>query len=594
MDGQSTVSSVAYHVRVVPARHEIEVQMNLEGSAAESTIRLEAPTWVPGDYEFRTFGRDLFDLKASDKHTGDLLAIHRAAWEAYHIKDGAGAVQITYTAYCSSTDFGEPSGILDDQYGILLGTRYLHTPAHLGACHVTYQLPEGWELHHPAGARQVDTWTWEYPSYEVLLDTPVVMGAFDHMTRDVRGTVFHYIFVTRGVGFESQSGKFVDALVKIAAVYHNLFGSFPFESYTFILSLDPTADWGLEHLTSTMVGLGPDVFTDLDQNAIGLRACAHELFHAWNVRRLRPAPLDRLDFYHGSFTEGLWVAEGFTRYYEFLTCTRTGIYSPQQFFSAVVNYFRHLAVLPAYQRVSAVDSSATTYLNHATYPGRVNNAIDYYDKGMVIAFNLDAVLRSDVPEGSLDKAFRAFYEEYVGRSLGYTTAEVCDFFERIHPGLREQLAREIGQPGGLALVEQLQRIGFDVEDETLPYIGLVMQNDTGPGIYGVLDTSPAGQSGIAPEDVVTSVNGYPFTLPALKWVCANESTVTLGVLRGNQARVYTIPVGKRTQIGKLTWAGSAEQASRIAAWLGQEFNPQRGQAFPLDFYENFHGIETVL
>ncbi len=121
-----------------------------------------------------------------------------------------------------------------------------------------------------------------------------------------------------------------------------------------------------------------------------------------------------------------------------------------------------------------------------------------------------------------------------------------------------------------------------------------MQGDTGPGIYGVLDTSPAGQSGIAPEDVVTSINGYPFSLNRLKWVCANEASVTLGVLRGCQSRTYTIPVGKHTQIGRLTWVGSDEQAAGIAAWLGQEFKPTPGQEFPLDFYENFHGIETVL
>lgn len=128
----------------------------------------------------------------------------------------------------------------------------------------------------------------------------------------------------------------------------------------------------------------------------------------------------------------------------------------------------------------------------------------------------------------------------------------------------------------------------------MPYIGLILQGDTGPGIYGVLDTSPAGQSGIAPEDVITAVNGYPFSLTALKWVCANESAVTLGILRGSQARSYTIPIGERTQIGKLTWVGSDEQAARIASWLGQDFKPSQGQTIPLDFYENFHGIETVL
>lgn len=587
-------SSVAYRVRALPPRHEIEVEMTLENLADGGAIRLEVPTWVPGDYEFDTFARDLFSVTAYDTRTCDELPVSREGWQAYRVGNATDSVRVAYKAYCSSTDFGEPCGILDDQFGVLLGTRYLHAPAHPGACRVAYELPAGWPIHHPAGARRVDERTWEYPSYELLLDTPVAMGAFDRLTRDVEGTKFNYVFLSRGVGFESQVGKFVDSLAEIAAAYRDQFGSFPFDNYTFILSLNPAADWGLEHLTSTMVGLGPDVFTDPDQNKIGLRTCAHELFHAWNVRRLRPAPLGRLDFYRGSFTEGLWVAEGFTRYYEFLVCTRVGVYSPQQFFSAVVNYYRHLSVLPAYHRVSAAESSAASYLNHAKYPGRVNNSIDYYDKGMVIAFGLDAVLRAEVPGQSLDRAFAAFYKKYAGRGRGYTTADVCEFFERIHAGLGERLNREVTREGGLSLAEHLRLVGFRVEDETVPYVGLVLQDDAGPGVYGVLDTSPAGQSGIAPEDVLTAVNGYPFSLTALKWVCANEPSVRLDVLRGNQSRSYEIEVGRRTQIGKLVWAGSDEQAASIAAWLGRDFEPSAGQEFPLDFYENFHGIETVI
>src|SRR5690606_24970521 len=145
---------------------------------------------------------------------------------------------------------------------------------------------------------------------------------------------------------------------------------------------------------------------DQGQFATGIRVCAHELFHAWNVRRLRPAPLGQLAHHleDGSFTEGSWLAEGFTRYYELLLSARVGAYNPDPFFSAVAGYDHHLSAQPAYQRVSATDSSLATYLNHAKYPGRVNNSIDYYDKGMLIAFALDVQLRGRGQ--SLDSAFR--------------------------------------------------------------------------------------------------------------------------------------------------------------------------------------------
>src|SRR5690349_5355274 len=181
-------SSVAYRVRVLPARHELDVSMTIEGPAAEGTIRLETPTWTPGDYDFETFGRDVFSVKATDARTGTTLKVRREGWQAYLVDGGTGQVEVTFTAYCTSTDFSEECGVLDDEYGVILGTRYLHTPAWPGACRVTYELPDGWKLHHPSGAKRLDDWTWEYPSYEILVDTPVSMGAFSLYTREVCGT----------------------------------------------------------------------------------------------------------------------------------------------------------------------------------------------------------------------------------------------------------------------------------------------------------------------------------------------------------------------------------------------------------------------
>ena len=167
----------------------------------------------------------------------------------------------------------------------------------------------------------------------------------------------------------------------------------------------------------------------------------------------------------GTFTEGLWLAEGFTRYYEFLTCTRTGVYSPEQFFSAVVNYYRHLEVLPAYHRVSAVDSSLATYLNHGKkYPGRVNNCIDYYDKGMLIAFSADTVLRVEKAGSTLDEAFAAFYARFAGQGAGYTCTDVRAFFDQIHSGVGSRIYREATEPAGLDVAGLLGRLGFRVEE----------------------------------------------------------------------------------------------------------------------------------
>jgi predicted metalloprotease with PDZ domain len=600
---------VDYEVTIDAHRLELRVTMTLTGDLAEGDIRLEIPSWVPGDYEFEPYARDLFNLRAHEHGTEEELRVTREGYSSFLVHGGRGNVVVTYRAVASEIDFGEACGIVDSQYAIVLGTRYLHSPAHVGRCRVSYRdLPDGWRIHHPSGAERVHEHTWVYPSFEILLDTPVVFGHFDLLRREVEGTEFFFAFVDRGVGFEDPSEpprttkdaeRFADKVAQAAAVMHGIFGEFPFENYTFVLTLNPDADWGLEHLTSTMCGLGPDVFVDDEQFAIGIRVCAHELFHAWNVRRLRPDPLGELQYHllSGSFTEGLWVAEGFTRYYEFLISTRVGAYDAEQFLSAVVGYYEHLTAEPAYRRVSATDSSLATYLNHSKYAGRVNNAIDYYDKGMLIAFATDVALRLNTDSQSLDTAFAAFYNAYVGinETPGYTTADVVDFFNEVLPGLGDALGRMATRPGNLETPDQLRALGFEVQEEEQNYLGIFFLNDSQPSIYGLADTSPAGEAGLAPGDVITQVNGYHYTQAALWWAARNPMPVTLQVLRGHRELSFTVQPGRHRRITGLVWQGNAEQQRVIQRWLAPAaFDPEPGQFFSVDFYENFHGIETLV
>jgi predicted metalloprotease with PDZ domain len=586
---------VHYRVTVLPQLHELDVTMTIPAGVGGARLRLESPTWVPGDYTFSPYGRDVFDVKATDAANGSPLSVHRQGWQGYVVERDNGAVVIRHRAYCSSWELSEACGILGDRAGVITGARYLLVGDYDGRCQVSYHLPDGWALHHPSGARQVAASTWEYPSYFILLDTPVCMGSFEKSTSDVCGTAFHHVFMDSGVGAAQARQDVVDNVDAAAARFHHMFGSFPFEDYTFVFSCNPKAEWGLEHLSSTMVGLGATAVTDNDGQATGIRAAVHELFHAWNVRRLRPAPLGQLDLIGGNFTEGLWLAEGFTRYYEFLTCTRTKLYTPQQFFSTIVNYYRHLEVLPAYDRVSAVDSSLASYLNHVKkYPGRVNNCIDYYDKGMLIAFGADTLLRCETADSTLDQAFGDFYAHFAGPGAGYTSDDVRDFFDKLHPGLGSRIYREATEVAGLDVAGLLSGLGFRVDWETVPYIGLVLDDGRGPGIYGVLDTSPAGESGIAAEDVLTAIDGETFDSQALDWAIANQKAVALCVIRGNQILSYRIPVKQRIQIGGLCWIGDDRQAGLIQRWLDSDFHPTHEQVFPLDFYSNFHGIETVI
>ncbi|MFZ0227390.1 MAG: hypothetical protein WAL41_10695, partial [Mycobacterium sp.] len=242
---------VHYRVTVLPHHHELDVTMTVPPGAGGTPLRLGTPTWVPGDYTFSPYGRDVFAVTATDELSGAPLAVAREGWQGYVIQHRSGPLVISHRAYCSSWEFSEACGILGDRAGVLTGARYLFVGDYDGPCHVTYQLPEGWALHHPSGARQVDAFTWEYPSYLILLDTPVCMGGFEMATSEICGTAFHHVFIDGGVGAAQSRQEVTDPVDAAAARYHQIFESFPFEDYTFVYSCNPKAEWGLEHLTST-------------------------------------------------------------------------------------------------------------------------------------------------------------------------------------------------------------------------------------------------------------------------------------------------------------------------------------------------------
>jgi len=582
-----------YRVRVLPERHELEVQLLLDGAAA-GPLRVQTPTWVPGAYGFMKYGRDLFDVQAFDVATKAELPLVREGWAGFLIQ-AKGAVEVRFKAYAFDPSWGELVGFIGHDQALLLATHLLFAPGLPGPCRVEYQLPSGWPLHHPSGAKRLDERTFEYPSHAALLDAPIVAGRFEKRTREVAGVPFHFVFLDKALGFEAKLEAFLDALVRIAGLCREVFGSFPFEDYSFLFTFDPLAKWGLEHANATTIALDEDLFFDDDSWARGLRVAAHELFHAWNVCRLKPAPLGRPDLERGSFPDALWVSEGVTRYYEFLLLARAGVIDAATFFANVVNYWRQLSSHAAASRVSVADSSRSTFLNHNKYPGSVNATIDYYDAGMLVAFDLDAALRLAPARDSLDAAFGAFYREFAGKGDGFTHAQAAAFFEARVPGLGARLDQKVLRPGTLSIVEALERLGFQAVRGKSRVLGLVMAEKVPAEIANVVDDSPAAACGLAPTDVVERVNGFAFKPKALAWAIVHEPKVELQVRRGSRQLTSSAVPEAREQVQELRWAGSATQVEAIRGWLGQpDFAPIAGERFSLAAFENFHGIQKVV
>lgn len=579
-----------YVIEIEPKQHRLRCELRLAHPGGP--LHLTTPLWVPGAYGLMKYGRDLFEIEVRSA-AGKAIPHKRDGWAGIRAEAPAGELHVSWRAVGHDPAWGELSGLIDDRYAAVRATRFLHAPEVPGGCEVEYRIPEGWRSHTPSGGTALSPLKHRYASFLDLLETPFIAGKFELFTREVRGTKFHHLFLDRAVGWDSEIQPFVDRMVKVAERCHDLFGSFPFPNYTWIFSFDPNAHWGLEHPDSTMIGLGDTALIDPEQRNRAVRVAAHELFHAWNVCRLKPMPLGAPRFDRVPTIDSLWVAEGFTRYYEFLLSVRAGELQPEALFWNLLHYHRQLESHPAFSRVSAVDSSRATFLNHNKYPGSVNCSIDYYDAGMLIAFRLDARLRARGTP-SLDSQFADFYRAHVTAPEGYRHEDAIHALG-IDEEMRHWLAGAVEQPARPddSVIGTLESLGFKVGFSESKKVGLVMEEGSGK-IANLIDTLPAGRSGIAPGDEIQRIDGFPFSAKALNWSLQNRKELSLEVKRGHAFLTYSFAPESVRQPNALSWNGSAAQLEKLSKWVGVSLSWSAGQAIPNSPFENFHGIQAVI
>jgi predicted metalloprotease with PDZ domain len=271
-------------------------------------------------------------------------------------------------------------------------------------------------------------------------------------------------------------------------------GAPEFEQYTFLFHFDPTARRGdgMEHLNSTqIVETGPLSDREILQGATG--TAAHEFFHVWNVKRLRPVGLGPWDFTRPLVTQGLWIAEGFTNYYGKLSLRRAGLFDDEQLFKSYAGAIGGIENAEGSKLTSAVDASILApFIDRATHDQRTNTQntlVSYYPKGETLGVALDLLIRGrSKGRASLDEVKRRAYEEFYLKSpndsyylkgRGYTVEE----FERL-----------ASRVAGFDLSDFFRRHVYGVEpppyDEALGYVGLRLVRPAAQPAQAAPDANP--------------------------------------------------------------------------------------------------------
>jgi predicted metalloprotease with PDZ domain len=458
------------------------VRLMVETPQSVEAIDFQMPRWSPGRYAVFDFAKNVQEVRATtfcappaicDAATLPVTRLDTQTWRVFPGK--AQGVALSYKVFAN--DLSGTFSQLDARHANFNGgSIFMYVVGHKpDPVRLSINAPAGWRIINAANA-SADGREWQFPNYDILIDTPTEIAP-DFTVEEFKVDGKTYRVMVHSFGDEkNKRAALVQQIERVVRAETAMMGTPDYDGYLFMLHFDPTAPRGdgMEHLASTQIittrALGDkDVLEDVVDTA------AHEFFHVWNVKRLRPVELGPWDFTRPVNTRSLWIAEGLTNYYGHLMQRRAGIWSEEKFKTDVRDVIRIIENTPGNRLTSAEEASViASFIDRTPHSQRTNLAettVSYYGKGEVVGIVLDLLIRGRTGgRASLDDVMRRMYEEFYVRSpattyylrgRGYTGAD----FERV-----------VSQVAGADMSEFFARHVRGTEtlpyDEAFAYVGL--------------------------------------------------------------------------------------------------------------------------
>jgi len=519
-----------------PSTHLLQVEITATG-VKEPTLRFAMPAWAPGRYAIYDFAKNVQEFSAVGAN-GQALKWQQPDQQTWAVNTAGcgGIVKVRYKVFAN--DLTGSFSQFDSSHAAINGASvFMYLPGNKrDPLTLSVHSPQGWKIVSGFSMSLTQT-TFQVPNYDVLVDTPLEIGPncwvneFQEDGKTFRVAIHSYPDQDGGAGNRSA---LVDGLKKIVRSELAMMPDPDFSHYTFLFHFDPALPMGdgMEHLDST------DIIVRETLSGRGLsqalETAAHEFFHLWNVKRLRPAGLGPFDYSHEVYTPSLWFVEGITTYYSYVNLFRSGIWSQQEFLDRLAGEVRDLREAPGRKLMSAESSSF-----HAWFYDRspqmqetnfANSTISYYNKGALLGMLLDLEIRSATHgQRSLDDVLRLmygkFYESpaatYYLRGRGYTETDILDavnqisgtdltpFFQQYVAGTASLPYNEILAKAGLTL-----RIG--TSSQAPPSLGVLVEPvNTGVRILAVQPGGAADRAGLSRDDVLISVDDQSLATESL-------------------------------------------------------------------------------
>ncbi len=428
----SAQEKIAYKVSFPePQAHYADIEIAISGLKDEQ-IDLKMPVWTPGSYLVREFAKNVegFNVASAD---GKLLPFSKINKNTWRIKTSkATSLKVNYRVYCF--EISVRTSFVDESHAFLSPTGlFLYPAGKLKLPSTVTVIPyRSWTkistgLDKVAGKEN----TYSAADFDILYDSPIEAGNQDIFEFSAAG-VNHEVAMYGGGNYDKEVLK--RDMAKIVHEQTKMFGVNPNKRYVFIVHNFKSGGGGLEHLNSTVLGATRNAYTTEAGLLKFLSLVSHEYFHLWNVKRLRPVALGPFNYDEENYTSNLWIAEGFTAYYQDVFTQRAGLISPERFVANLATSISAVENQPGNKIQSVSDASFDAWIKqYRPNENSPNSTISYYSKGSLIALIMDLeIIKSTQGKAGLDEVMKAMYDEYyVKQKRGYTDKEFKDMAEKI-------------------------------------------------------------------------------------------------------------------------------------------------------------------
>ena len=558
--------------------HLVGVKIFLGPGRSERDVQL--PVWN-ALYQVRDFSQYVSWVRAKTT-AGQPVGVQKLDKTTWHLSGVAPGAEIEYEIFANQS--GPFGAQLNSQHAFFNLAEILMYPVdgRNSPAEISFtDLPLGWriatELRSSGEGFTAPGFTAQ--NYDRLADSPVELGAFQESDFDQGGG--HYRVVVDADASDYDMRKVVSTLRSLVSAATAWMDDQPFQTYLFLYHFPRgPAGGGMEHAYSTAIDISAGRLAENPQ-ALG-DLTAHEFFHLWNVKRIRPQPLEPVDYTKENYTRALWFSEGVTTTAGNIIRVRAGLLDDARNLKGLADEIAELQRRPAHLTQSAEESSLDAWLEKYDYYRLPTRSISYYNKGYLLGVLLDLQVREDSHgSASIREVFRWMNESYARKGLYFPDSEGVRraaeavshsdlgwFFQKYVAGTDEIPWDDFFRSVGLHLVQRVISI---------PDLGFIAtQNfDAPPIVSTIVAESAAERAGLSVGDTILEINGQRVNDSVARHLAALLPGETLRLRVRNSAgeRELQWRLDTRQEIElQLTDLDkiSPAQKSRRAAWLRGE------------------------